>query len=29
VPRMPMPATTEQQAVAIRREMDHVLRYDI
>jgi len=28
VPRMPMPATTEQQAAAIRREMDHVLRFD-
>ena len=28
VPRMPMPATSEQQAVNIRRELDHVLRYD-
>lgn len=28
VPRMPMPATTPEQAANIRREMDHVLRYD-
>lgn len=28
-PRMPMPATTDQQAVAIRREFDRVMRYDI
>ena len=28
LPRMPMPSTSEQQAVAIRREMDQVLRYD-
>lgn len=28
LPRMPMPATTPEQAANIRREMDHVLRYD-
>ena len=28
VPRMPMPATTPEQAANIRREMDQVLRYD-
>jgi 4-hydroxy-tetrahydrodipicolinate synthase len=28
VPRMPMPATTPEQAENIRREMDRVLRYD-
>jgi 4-hydroxy-tetrahydrodipicolinate synthase len=28
LPRMPMPATTPQQAENIRREMDRVLRYD-
>jgi 4-hydroxy-tetrahydrodipicolinate synthase len=28
LPRMPMPATTPEQAANIRREIDHVLRYD-
>jgi 4-hydroxy-tetrahydrodipicolinate synthase len=28
LPRMPMPATTPEQAANIRREMDRVLRYD-
>jgi 4-hydroxy-tetrahydrodipicolinate synthase len=29
VPRMPMPATTEQQATAIRREFDRVMQFDL
>jgi 4-hydroxy-tetrahydrodipicolinate synthase len=28
LPRMPMPVTSPEQAANIRREMDHVLRYD-
>lgn len=28
-PRMPMPATTEQQAAAIRREFDRVMQFDL
>lgn len=28
LPRMPMPATSEQQAASIRRELDRVLRFD-
>jgi 4-hydroxy-tetrahydrodipicolinate synthase len=28
LPRMPMPATTEQQAANIRRELDQVLQFD-